>query len=164
MIRHGRHVPSQCPKQKHFPPVLVAIFIFSGVNFLCLYSFPPEILKMTTNTGEKCFCLGHWLGTWRPWRIMTTAPYAFLNEVAPICSLYSLVELCTVQYVWAIAEQPVQRFYWPEKAINWRHATCVEAQTAKVPTWVALLYYFVYYTFVLHNCMIRKWRFLYVFY
>ena len=26
MIRHGRHVPSQCPKQKHFPPVLVAIF------------------------------------------------------------------------------------------------------------------------------------------
>ena len=31
MIRHGRRVPSQCPKQKHFPPVLVAIFnIFGG--------------------------------------------------------------------------------------------------------------------------------------
>ena len=26
MIRHGRHVVSQCPKQKYFPPVLVAIF------------------------------------------------------------------------------------------------------------------------------------------
>ena len=44
MIRHGRHVPSQCPKQKHFPPVLVAIFNISGGDFLCL---------------------GHWLGTWR---------------------------------------------------------------------------------------------------
>ena len=30
MIRHGRHVPSQCSKQKHFPPVLVAIF---NINF-----------------------------------------------------------------------------------------------------------------------------------
>ena len=26
MIRHGRHVVSQCPKQKHFPPVLVNTF------------------------------------------------------------------------------------------------------------------------------------------
>ena len=26
MIRHGRHVVSQCPKQKHVPPVLVNIF------------------------------------------------------------------------------------------------------------------------------------------
>ena len=26
MIRHGRHVVSQCPKQKHFPPVSVNIF------------------------------------------------------------------------------------------------------------------------------------------
>ena len=33
MIRHGRHVVSQCPKQKHFPPVLVNIFqYFRGVN------------------------------------------------------------------------------------------------------------------------------------
>ena len=105
MIRHGRHVPSQCPKQKHFPPVLVAIFNISGgwlplfralarnmapmTNIVC--SFPPEILKMATNTGGKCFCFGHWLGTWRRWRIITTAPYAFFNEVVPLCSLYSLV-------------------------------------------------------------------------
>ena len=32
MIRHGRYVPSQCPKQKHFPTVLVAIFNISGGN------------------------------------------------------------------------------------------------------------------------------------
>ena len=30
MIRHGRHVPSQCPKQKHFPPLLVTSFNFQG--------------------------------------------------------------------------------------------------------------------------------------
>ena len=65
MIRHGRHVPSQCPKQKHFPPVLEAIFNISGgwlplfralarnmapmTNIAC--SLPPKILKMATNTG-----------------------------------------------------------------------------------------------------------------
>ena len=56
-------------------------------------SFPQEILKMATNSGGKCFCLGHWLGTWRPWRIITTAPYAFLNEVTPLCSFYTLLRL-----------------------------------------------------------------------
>ena len=80
MIRHGRHVPSQCPKQKHFAPVLVAIFYFSGGNEYAIFvmgamflasalnrgSHPSEILKMATNTGGKCFCLGHWLATWRP--------------------------------------------------------------------------------------------------
>ena len=111
MIRHGRHVHSQCPKQKHVPPVLVAIFNISGgggggsvpllralaknmapmTNISC--SFPLEILKIPTNTGKKCFCLEHWLGTWCPSRIMTTAPYAFLNEVAPLCSLNSLILL-----------------------------------------------------------------------
>ena len=30
MSRCGRHVPSQCPKQKYFPPLLVAIFNISG--------------------------------------------------------------------------------------------------------------------------------------
>ena len=31
LIRHGRHVVSQCSKQKYFPPVLVSIFlIFPG--------------------------------------------------------------------------------------------------------------------------------------
>ena len=64
MIRHGRRVPSQCPKQEHFLPVLVTIFNISGgnasvralsrnmapmTNIECLSS--PEILKMTTNTG-----------------------------------------------------------------------------------------------------------------
>ena len=49
-IRHGRHVLSQCPKQRHSP---------------------PEILKNGTNTGGKCLCLGHWLRTWRPWRMLT---------------------------------------------------------------------------------------------
>ena len=29
-IRHGRHVLSQCPKQRHFPPVLVPFLNISG--------------------------------------------------------------------------------------------------------------------------------------
>ena len=65
MIRHGRHAPSQCPKQTHFPPVLVAIFNISGGNEHAIFVMgamflasalnrgrhPPEILKMATNTG-----------------------------------------------------------------------------------------------------------------
>ena len=65
MIRHGRYVPSQCPKQKHFAPVLVAIFNISGENKHAIFvmvtmflasalnrgSHPLEILKMATNTG-----------------------------------------------------------------------------------------------------------------
>ena len=79
MIRRGRHVPSQCLKQKHFPPVLVAIFNIPGERAYNIRhgrhvpsqcpkqrKSPPEILEMPTNTGGKCFCLGHWLGTWRP--------------------------------------------------------------------------------------------------
>ena len=80
MIRHGRHVPSQCPKQKHFPPGISNHFqyfqgeracnIRHGAMFLASAlnrgSHPLEILKMASNTGGKCFCLGHWLGTWRP--------------------------------------------------------------------------------------------------
>ena len=65
MIRHGRHVPSQCPKQKHFPPVIVTIFNISGGDCSCLGHWlgnmapmtnieclsPREILKMATNAG-----------------------------------------------------------------------------------------------------------------
>ena len=65
MIRDGRHVPSQCPKQKHFPPVIVTIFNISGMNEHSIFvmgamflasalnreSHPPEILKMASNTG-----------------------------------------------------------------------------------------------------------------
>ena len=36
------HVPSQCPKQR---------------------KSPLGNIKMACNTGGKCFCLGHWLGT-----------------------------------------------------------------------------------------------------
>ena len=61
-----RHVPSQCPKQKHFPPVLVAIFIIPGGNEQAIFvmgamflasalnrgSHPSEILKMVTTGGN----------------------------------------------------------------------------------------------------------------
>ena len=42
-----------------------------------------------------------------------------------------------------MVEQPVQRFYWPEKAFDWleparmmnmRNGTCVWTQTSKVPS------------------------------
>ena len=130
MIRHGPHVPSQCPKHKHFPPVLVAIFNIS-VGWLPLFralaksmapmtnipcSFSPEILKMATNTGGKCFCLGLWLGTWHPWRIMTTAPYAFFNEVAPLCSLYSLVLRCIAFYLCENIHFPLSRLKYVANA------------------------------------------------
>ena len=48
-IRHGRHLLSQCPKERHFP-IIKRFLIFPG--------------------GE-CLCLGHWLRTWRPWRMLT---------------------------------------------------------------------------------------------
>ena len=50
-IRHGRHVLSQCPKQRHSPPGISKHFLI----------FP----------GGDCLCLGHWLRTWRPWRMLT---------------------------------------------------------------------------------------------
>ena len=75
MIRHGRHIVSQCPKQKYFPPVLVAISNISEGDVLCL---------------------GHWLGTWRPcavphaqWR----TPYAFSYLPVSLCSFYSLTRV-----------------------------------------------------------------------
>ena len=43
--------------------VMGAMFLASALN---RGIHPPEILKMFTNTGGKCFCLGHWLRTWRP--------------------------------------------------------------------------------------------------
>ena len=66
MIRHGHHVPSQCPKQKHFPPVLVAILYISGggdehaifvmgvmllASALNRGSHRLKIFKMAINTG-----------------------------------------------------------------------------------------------------------------
>ena len=50
-----------------------------------------------------------------------------------------------------MAEQPVQRSYWSEKAIDWpeltcimkmRNETCVETQTSKIPSRVAFLFLF----------------------
>ena len=47
MIRHGRHVPSQCPKQKHFSP-----------EILKMVTSPPEITShgerfLTKDTGNE---------------------------------------------------------------------------------------------------------------
>ena len=44
-----------------------------------------------------------------------------------------------------MAEQPVQRFYWPENAIDWPEPIYYEdSQTSKVSTQVALIiFYFV---------------------
>ena len=50
-IRHGRHVLSQCPKQRHSPP--------------------GNIKKCLIIPGGECLSLGHWLRTWRPWRMLT---------------------------------------------------------------------------------------------
>ena len=52
MIRHGRHVPSQCPKQKHFPPVLVAIFNISGGNEHAIFVMAAMFLATVLNRGS----------------------------------------------------------------------------------------------------------------
>ena len=43
--------------------VMGAMFLASALN---RGIHPPEILQNGTNTGGKCFSLGHWLRTWRP--------------------------------------------------------------------------------------------------
>ena len=43
---------------------------------------------MVTNTGGEMLLFS---ALARNMALMTTAPYAFLNEVDPLCSLYSLV-------------------------------------------------------------------------
>ena len=58
--------------------VMGAMFLASALN---RGIHPPEILKNITNTGGKCFCLGHWLTTWRPWRIMTNADESPTNRL-----------------------------------------------------------------------------------
>ena len=68
------------------------MFLASALN---RGSHPPEILKKATNTEGKYFCLGHWLTTWRLWRITDEcwrisdeSPYAFLTEHFSLCSFY----------------------------------------------------------------------------
>ena len=51
-IRHGRHVLSQCPKQRHFPPVLVAIFNISG-GWLPLFRALAKNMAPMTNADES---------------------------------------------------------------------------------------------------------------
>ena len=52
MIRHGRHVVSQCPKQKHFPPVLVKIFNISG-GWMPLFRALAKNMAPMTNADES---------------------------------------------------------------------------------------------------------------
>ena len=51
-IRHGRHVLSQCPKQKHFPPVLVPIFNISG-GWMPLFRALAKNMAPMTNADES---------------------------------------------------------------------------------------------------------------
>ena len=50
--RHGHHVPSQCPKQKHFPPVLVAIFNISGGNEHAIFVMGAMFLASALTRGS----------------------------------------------------------------------------------------------------------------
>ena len=72
MIRHGRHVVSQYPKQKHFPPSISKHFLI----------FP----------GGECLCLEHWLRSknMAPMTNADESPYAFLTEHFSLYSIYSL--------------------------------------------------------------------------
>ena len=51
-IRHGRHVLSQCPKQKHFPPVLVSFFNISGA-WMPLFRALAKNMAPMTNADES---------------------------------------------------------------------------------------------------------------
>ena len=51
-IRHGRHVLSQCPKQKHFPPVLVNIFKYFRGGMPLFRALAKNMAPMT-NADES---------------------------------------------------------------------------------------------------------------
>ena len=51
-IRHGRHVLSQCPKERHFPPVLVPFFNISG-GWLPLFRALAKNMAPMTNADES---------------------------------------------------------------------------------------------------------------
>ena len=51
-IRHGRHVLSQCPKEKHFPPVLVPFFNISG-GWMPLFRALAKNMAPMTNADES---------------------------------------------------------------------------------------------------------------
>ena len=72
-IRHGRHVLSQCPKQRQSP---------SG-----------NIKKCLLIPGGKYFCLGHWL---RTWRIMTNADESPTNRLTLFWLNFSLFLVSTI--------------------------------------------------------------------
>ena len=73
---------------------------------------------MATNTVgkyQKYFCLGHWLTTWRPWRITdecwritNESPYAFSTDHFSLFSFYSF-------------DRTASLFWWPRRlsVINW---------------------------------------------
>ena len=51
-IRHRRHVLSQCPKQKYFPPVLVPFFNISG-GWLPLFRALAKNIAPMTNADKS---------------------------------------------------------------------------------------------------------------
>ena len=51
-IRHGRHVLSQCPKERHFPPVLVPYFNISG-GWMPLFRALAKNMAPMTNADES---------------------------------------------------------------------------------------------------------------
>ena len=51
-IRHGRHVLSQCPKQRHFPPVLVPFLNISG-GWIPLFRALAKNMAPVTNADES---------------------------------------------------------------------------------------------------------------
>ena len=51
-IRHGRHVLSQCPKERHFPPVLVPFFNISG-GWMPLFRALAKNMAPMTNADES---------------------------------------------------------------------------------------------------------------
>ena len=51
MIRHGRHVPNQCPKQ-HFPRVLLPIFNITGEDKHIIFVMGVKFLASALNRGS----------------------------------------------------------------------------------------------------------------
>ena len=75
-IRHGRHVLSQCPKQRHSPPGNIKKCLLIPGEMLLFRALANNMAPMTNH--DEC------------WRITDESPYAFLTEHFSLSSFYSL--------------------------------------------------------------------------
>ena len=104
-IRHGRHVLSQCPKQRHFSPVLRTFFNISG-GWMPLFRALAKNMAPMTNADESA-----------------ESPDAFSYLPVSLYSIYSLIRrhFCILYFTLKISaelEQSLQRYLFSKMEIS----------------------------------------------